>query len=231
MPLKQFNRIFHKIIAPADKSLIVNMRDNSDSIIRSFKLHDHHFTANNLLVTERDSFHSGADVEIDILPSTSIQLQWYVNPKRSKSERKNFFPYLTKAHYNLDSFQVYAETNDERNDLETPCFLHALKHAGVDDDLVKQIAQTMVHSGVTIDFIRTTAKNFNIHIAVKQYRCRADGRKDKDITHYGDKTLPEIKLASCGRHIFAIKPTQVTLTSLNRFDLVEKLVLFSFMDV
>ncbi|OQR86395.1 hypothetical protein THRCLA_22966 [Thraustotheca clavata] len=105
--LKQFNRIFHKIIAPADKSLIVNMRDNSDSIIRSFKFHDHHFTADNLVITERDSFHSGAEIEIDILPSTLVQLQWYVNPKRSKSERKNFFPYLTKAHYNLDSFQKF----------------------------------------------------------------------------------------------------------------------------
>ncbi|OQR84694.1 hypothetical protein THRCLA_23072 [Thraustotheca clavata] len=109
IPLKKFNRIFLQIIAPADKSLIVNMRDNSDSIVRSFKLHDHHFSADNLIAFIRE--HSGADVEIYILPSTLVQLQWYVNPKRSNSERKNFFPYLTKAHYNRDSFQVYAETN------------------------------------------------------------------------------------------------------------------------
>ncbi|OQS04551.1 hypothetical protein THRCLA_20856 [Thraustotheca clavata] len=222
IPLKQFNRIFRNITAPADKSLMAHIKDDYGTITRSFNLRDHHFNADNLLITEHDAFHSGADVDLDILPTTTIELQWYSNPKRSRSERKNFFPYLTKADYSLDSFQVYAEGDSVREGSEMPCFLNALVQAEKDAELVKQISQTMIHSGATTDFIKSTAKQFYLHISVKQYRLRDDGRKDKDTTHYGDKSLPEIKLGACGKHIFAIQPTKITLTSLNRYDLVEK---------
>ncbi|OQR85488.1 hypothetical protein ACHHYP_20572 [Achlya hypogyna] len=101
-----FNRIMNRIAAPADKVLLANLKDEFGNVFRSVNLNGSHFKARNLSVTERDQFESGADVDLDILPTTMVELEWITVPKRSKSERKNFFPYLTKAQYGLEHFQM-----------------------------------------------------------------------------------------------------------------------------
>lgn len=223
IPLNQFNRIFRQIHSPADKTLLAHVKDNYGQITRTFNLYNSHFRSNNLFITEHETFSSGADEDLEIHPTTSIRLQWYDNPKRSHSERKNFFPYITKAFYfGLEPFQVYNMDDDIRVDSETPCFLYALKIAGVDDQTLRSITHTMFHSGATIDFIRKTAKDFNLHISVKQYRNDKDGKANSQISHYGDKSLPVLKLGSVAKHLFAIKPTEITRYALEKYDYVAK---------
>ena len=106
--MKRFNRIRKDIVAPADKKLLVHFKDQNGNIMRTYHLQDRHININNLFVTEEDQYSSGADIELDIMPTTSIEIEWLNNPSRSRSERKNFFRYLVKSEcYELEEFQVY----------------------------------------------------------------------------------------------------------------------------
>jgi hypothetical protein len=207
IPLSRFNRIFHKIHAPADKYLLVNLKDIYGSIIQTYNIQNYNINADGLFITEHEGFSSDADADLDILPTTSIMLEWMTNPKRSHSERKNFFPYFTHENYQLNDFQVYIQSEKQS---EVPCFLFALEKAGVDTETIKQITQTMLHSGATIDFIRKTATTFELHIVVKQFREESTSHKRADTTHYGPKDKETILLGSVGKHLFAITDTKIT---------------------
>ena len=54
---------------------------------------------------EENQYSSGADVELNVLPTTTIEVEWLNNPSRSRSERKYFFRYLTKTDYELEAFR------------------------------------------------------------------------------------------------------------------------------
>ena len=180
MNLGRFNRIRKDIIAPADKKLLIHFKDSNGTVLRTYHLQDRLININNLFITEDNQYSSGADIDLNILPTTSVEVEWLNNPSRSRSERKNFFRYLTKADYDLDAFQVYpndrdiedddgfnVETDSDDNASNYPCFLFALLKAGVDSKIVKQISQTMIKSGATVDFIRKTAIAFKLYIFVK----------------------------------------------------------------
>lgn len=241
MDLSKFNRIRRNIISPADKKLLVHFKDQNGSIIRTVHFNDQIKDINNLFITEENQYTSGADVDIDILPTSKVEIEWLSNPSRSRSERKNFFRYLTKADYNLEAFQVYEELelssmdNEDCFDPETytgvdyieaynyPCFLFALFKAGVNPKIVKQISQTMFNSGATVDFIRKTAKAFNLYISVKQYRVIKETERAHNTTSlYGEPNENVIKLGSVGEHLFAIKPTKITKAALDKPDLVNE---------
>ncbi|GMF18028.1 unnamed protein product [Phytophthora lilii] len=64
------------------------------------------------------------------------------------------------------------EKDEDSQGFNYPCFLFALHKAGVSPHVVKQISQTMFNSGATVDFIRKTAKAFNLTISVKQFRVK-----------------------------------------------------------
>jgi hypothetical protein len=237
LPLSQFNRIRKDIVAPADKKLLIHLQDSNGLVVKTYHLQDRHINIENLFIDEENQYSSGADVALHIIPSTLIEIEWLNNPPRSRSERKNFFRYITKAEYNLHEFQVYHDLFIEKGDEELsydpekdpdidahnyPCFLFALLKAGVDAKIVKQISQTMFSSGATVDFIKKTAKHFNLCISVKQYYLKPSGRPDSNITIYGDKNLNIIELGSVGEHLFAIKRVEITKAALDNPKLVEK---------
>ncbi|GMG16379.1 unnamed protein product [Phytophthora fragariaefolia] len=237
--LGRFNRIRKQIVSPADKKLLIHIKGSDGRIVKSYHLNDRIVNINNLFIDEENQYSSGADVELNILPTTTIQTEWLPNPKRSRSERKNFFRYLTLAEYNLHAFQVYSDDflieddynensfvpgeSDDEDAANYPCFLFALYKAGAKPDLVKQISQTMFNSGATVDFIRKTAKAFNICISVKQFRIdQKTGRAKNDTTVYGDKRNTMFILGSVGEHLFAIAPTNITKGALDNPELVAK---------
>ena len=226
--LSRFNRIRKDIISPADKKLLIHIKDSNGSVVRTYHLNDRIININNLFVNEENQYSSGADVELDILPTSTIEVEWLNNPSRSRSERKNFFRYLTKTDYDLEAFQVYTDDYfideyDSEIEINQPCFLFSLKEAGVDPNIVKQISQTMFNSGATVDFIRKTANAFNLYISVKQYYASKEtGRAENNRSFYGVKSERVIKLGSVGGHLFAIKPTKITKAALNNPDLVEE---------
>jgi hypothetical protein len=240
IPLSRFNRIRKNIVSPADKKLLIHFKDSDGSIVKTYHLHDRLININNLFIDQENQYSSGADVDLNILPSTTIATEWLPNPPRSRSERKNFFRYLLKSvSYDLEAFQVYSieeaglipsesedsfdpEIHSDRDAVNYPCFLFALYKAGVVPKIVKQISQTMFNSGATIDFIRKTANAFALHISVKQYKLDKDGFANNKITHYGSKSLNEFQLGSVGEHLFAIKPTKITKAALDNPTLVEE---------
>jgi len=232
MQLIRFNRIRKDIISPADKKLLIHFKNYDGIIVKTYHLQDRLINIDNLFITEENEYTSGADNELEILPTTDVEIEWIDNPKYSKSIRKNFFRYLTKTNYNLNEFQVYSnlncnmnivEENSFRKQKETPCFLFALFQAGVDKSIITSISQTMFSSGVTIDFIRKTAKAFNLYISIKQYKLNnSTGRADSKVSIYGDKNENIIKLGSVGQHLFAIKSTKITKASLDNYKLVEQ---------
>jgi hypothetical protein len=237
MQLSRFNHIRKNIVSPADKKLLLHFKESDGSMMRTYHLQDRLINVNNLFINAENQYSSGADVDLNILPTSKVEVEWLSNPKRSRSERKNFFRYLTKATYNLKAFQVYPigytltkenngydpETDSDDAAVNYPCFLFSLLEAGVDPKIVKQISQTMFNSGATVDFIRKTAKSFNLHISVKQYYPnKATGRADKNISLYGDESSNVIKLGSVGEHLFAIKPTKITKAALDKPQLVNE---------
>ncbi|GMF57058.1 unnamed protein product [Phytophthora fragariaefolia] len=141
------------------------------------------------------------------------------------------------AEYNLQAFQVYSDDfliEDDYNEnsfvpgesdgddaANYPCFLFALYKAGAKPDLVNQISQTMFNSRATVDFIRKTAKAFNICISVKQFRIdQKTGRANNNTTVYGDKRNKMFILGSVAEHLFAIAPTNITKGALDNPELV-----------
>lgn len=226
MQLNRFERIRKDIVAPADKKLLLHFKGENGSVLKTYHLQDRLINIDNLYITEENQYSSGADIELDIIPTSTVEIEWLNNPKHSRSERKNFFRYLTKANYNLNDFQVYYddwEENSYKEQRETPCFLFALTQAGVDETIVKSISQTMFNSGATVDFIRKTANAFNLYISVKQYYPKINtGRVDNNISVYGVKTENLIQLGSVGQHLFAIKPTNITKAALDNPKLVEQ---------
>jgi hypothetical protein len=239
LTLGRFKRIRKNIVSPADKKLLLHIKDSNDSVVKTYHLNDRIMNIDNLFMNEENQYSSGADVELNIIPSSKVAIEWLPNPPRSRSERKNFFRYLTKSvYYDLEAFQVYSEleldssSNDDSFDPEKdddsdgfnyPCFLFALHKAGVSPHVVKQISQTMFNSGATVDFIRKTAKAFNLTISVKQFRVNNEtGRANSKITVYGDVIQEAIELGSVGEHLFAILPTKITKAALDNPNLVEE---------
>ncbi|GMF31197.1 unnamed protein product [Phytophthora fragariaefolia] len=237
--LIRFNKIRKQIVSPGDKKLLIHIKGSDGRIEKSYHLNDRIVNMNNLFIDEENQYSSGADVELNILPTTNIETEWLPNPKSSRSERKNFFRYLTLAEYNLHAFQVYSDDflieddynensfvpgeSDDEDGANYPCFLFALYKAGAKPDLVKQISQTMFNSGATVDFIRKTAKAFNICISVKQFRIdQKAGRAKNDTTVYGDKRNTMFILGSVGEHLFAIAPTNIAKGALDNSELVAK---------
>ncbi|EGZ15075.1 hypothetical protein PHYSODRAFT_390269, partial [Phytophthora sojae] len=103
--LSRFNRIRKQIVSPADKKLLIHIKGSDGRIAKSYHLNDRVVNINNLFIDEENQYSSGADIELNILPTTTIETEWLPNSKRSRSERKNFFRYLPKADYNLEAFQ------------------------------------------------------------------------------------------------------------------------------
>ncbi|GMF65805.1 unnamed protein product [Phytophthora lilii] len=71
----------------------------------------------------------------------------------------------------------------------------------------------MFSYAATHDFIRKTAIDFNLHIKLLTYKAY-ENRFDFNRTSYGDKTLPMIEIACVGQHLFAIKPTKVSMAAI-----------------
>ncbi|GMF26216.1 unnamed protein product [Phytophthora fragariaefolia] len=243
LSLGRFNRIRKDIVSPADKKLLLHFKDSTDAVVKTYHLQDRLININNLFIDQENQYSSGADVDLNVLPSTSVETEWLSNPPRSRSERKNSFRYLTKVDYNLGAFQVYwsefagglqfpcqmSTTGGSFDPLSDPdikatsypCFLFALHKAGVNSTVVKPISQTMFNSGTTVDFIRKTVKAFNLCISVKQFRVdKTSGRAKNDITVYGVKSNSIFKLGSVGEHLFAIAPTNITKSALDNPELV-----------
>eukprot|EP00644_Phytophthora_capsici_P018652 jgi/Phyca11/49352/gw1.126.27.1 len=106
LTLSRFKRIRKNIVSPADRKLLLHIKDSNNSIIKTYHLNDRILNIDNLFMTEDNQYSSGADIELDIIHSSKVALEWLPNPKRSRSERKNFFRYLTKSsHYSLEAFQ------------------------------------------------------------------------------------------------------------------------------
>jgi hypothetical protein len=239
LTLSRFKRIRKNIVSPADKKLLLHIKDSNDSIVKTYHLNDRIMNIDNLFMDEENQYSSGADVELNIMPSSKVAIGWLSNPPRSRSERKNFFRYLTKSvYYFLEAFQVYSELeidsssnddsfdpekDDDSNGFNYPCFLFALHKAGVAPNVVKQISQTMFNSGATVDFIRKTAKAFNLTISVKQFRVNNEtGRANSKITVYGDVVQEAIELGSVGEHLFAILPTKITKAALDHPEMADE---------
>ncbi|EEY61340.1 uncharacterized protein PITG_01628 [Phytophthora infestans T30-4] len=105
MQLNRFERIRKDIVAPADKKLLLHFKGENGSVLKTYHLQDRLINIDNLYITEENQYSSGADIELDIIPTSTVEIEWLNNPKHSRSERKNFFRYLTKANYNLNDFQ------------------------------------------------------------------------------------------------------------------------------
>lgn len=208
--LDVFNKIFHQITAPADQILLLSLKNAKGESIKTINLENYNITAEGLVITEDAEFASDVDVEVDLIPAVSIELEWMSNPKGTKSERKSFFRYLTNDDFKLEDFQVYHRFSFNDKSAAIPCFLFALAEAGVDKETIKQISQNMIHYGATTEFIRNIATMFNIHISIKQLK----DNNTFNISHYGNKGQPEIKLASIAKHLFAIKQTKITKAAL-----------------
>ncbi|GMF37453.1 unnamed protein product [Phytophthora fragariaefolia] len=167
--LSRFNRIRKQMVSPADKKLLIHIKGSDGRVVKSYHLNDRIVNINNLSIDEENQYTSGADVELNILPTTTIETEWLPNPKRSHSERKNLFRYLTLAEYNLQAFQVYSDgfliednynensfvpgESDDEHAANYPCSICTLQGRSL-PDLVNQISQTMFNSGATVDFIK-----------------------------------------------------------------------------
>ncbi|GMF63151.1 unnamed protein product [Phytophthora fragariaefolia] len=208
LSLGRFNRIRKDIVSPADKKLLLHFKDSTGAVVKTYHLQDRLININNLFIDQENKYSSGADVELNVLPSTSI-----TNLKPFKSIRQ------LKEDYNDITFDPESDPDDMGYNY--PCFLFALHKAGVDPKVVKRISQTMFNSGATVDFIRKTATAFNLCISVKQFRIdKTSGRAKNDITIYGEKSSSIFKLGSVGEHLFAIAPTSITKGALDNPELV-----------
>ncbi|GMF22363.1 unnamed protein product [Phytophthora fragariaefolia] len=89
--LSRFNRIRKRIVSPADKKLLIHIEGSDGRIMKSYHLNDRIVNINNLFIDEENQYSSGADVELNILPTMTVETEWLPNPKRSRSERKISF--------------------------------------------------------------------------------------------------------------------------------------------
>ncbi|GMF57057.1 unnamed protein product [Phytophthora fragariaefolia] len=80
----RFNRIRKQIVLPADKKLLIHIKGSDGRIVKSYHLNDRIVNINNLFIDEENQYSSGADVELNILPTTTIETECLPNPKRSR---------------------------------------------------------------------------------------------------------------------------------------------------
>ncbi|CAK4517080.1 hypothetical protein Ae201684P_021215 [Aphanomyces euteiches] len=221
--LDSFKRIRPNIVAPEDKNVLVHFLDEDGSTLRTYHLNSHQVSIDELYISQENEYTSGADVDLNILPTTMVRLEWIDDPKQSRSARKNFFRYLTKADYILDQFQVYPESpNGLPKSSEIPCFLYALEQAGVSKTTVNKIKQIMFHSGIMTNLLKKVAEKFKLRIDVKPYKLNKSGAKSYNTNSYGPHSKDVIHLGLTPKHIFAIKPTRITTFALNHPDLVKR---------
>ncbi|KAJ8519762.1 hypothetical protein ON010_g18039 [Phytophthora cinnamomi] len=214
LPIHHFNRTLNQLSAGEDRSLLVSLKDHYGSITKTTVLRNRNFVGDNLFASIASESGSDPDFQIsDNIIISDVDLQW-IRPPKYHRKRSEFFRYFTKTNFDLEEFQVFQSINkSNQTSSEVPCFLFGLKQSGVSDEKLSQITATMFSYAATHDFIRKTAIDYGLHIKLLTYKAY-ENRFDFNRTSYGDKSLPMIEMACVGQHIFAIKPTKVSLAAI-----------------
>lgn len=214
--MNTFNRIIHEIPMNSTRVLSISIYDEygalTDTVFIKNKL-----PSKNLSVTAKHTFTSDADTELEDIVNGHVKISW-VEKTSNYQKVSEFFAYLTKADYHLEDFQVYHSLTEDNLEKDIPCFLFALEKANVDQSTIEQIKSTMFTQGATHNFIKRTAENFKLHIALhtlKPKKTQIDFNKKS----YGNKSLPPINLACIAEHIFIIKPTNISKAALDHPEL------------
>ena len=123
----------------------------------------------------------------------------------------SFFPYKHKLDdLDLTELQIYG-LNDTFNVEEHSCFIQSLISYGVNDEIIKQISFITQKREMPQKMIKEIAEQFNLYITVRSLTS------NRNLRHYGDKSLPEIKLGLIEKHYFLIKKMDITRYAIENY--------------
>jgi hypothetical protein len=157
-------------------------------------------------VTEGEETESDGVITNHIIEGGTFRL---LKAKESTGVNGSFYPYYSDVE-GVDSSMLGIVHNKEeaveKNIYKHNCILHALEQSGKLDEVTMQKLYLSVQTReMPQRKIEEIARTANIHIEVR----RPDS--NNHLRHYGDKSLPPIKLGLINEHYFLI--TQVMVTS------------------
>ena len=129
-----------------------------------------------------------------------------------------FFKYTNKTDLDLRPLQIFNEV--ESKNYNDNCFVYALRVYAIENDneLLEQIdniKRDIKTRDLPISKIQEIANKYNLHITIRR------DEDNKNLRHFGDKKLKEIKLGLIDNHYFIIKEIPVNSYALKNYDLVK----------
>jgi len=125
----------------------------------------------------------------------------------------SFFKHTHKTDLDLDKYQIFNEFTAEK--VKVNCFIQSLICADVEDSIIEQVKVMMKCRDIPQKKIKEVAEKLGLHITIKSLES------NKNLRHYGDKTLPEIKLGLIDNHYFYIDEVEVNSYALKNYDKIK----------
>jgi len=159
--------------------------------------------------------------EIDIDSFTTIVVSWLLRrpftltilgkPPESTQPTGAFFSYTHNLEkVDLSRYGVYTEEQEKHDDkiYDINCICHALQEYGLDITPIKHLVR---NRNIPQKDLKIVAETLKIYISLKYIK------DEKKKNHYGDRTLPEIRIGNINDHYFLIEKTNNTSYSIENY--------------
>ena len=155
----------------------------------------------------------GSDAEL----VAKIKIVKSINVSRLKSKKSKkggaFFHYEHNLPVDLFDDQVFKFDEFKACNVVENCLVQSLINAGVDDNTVAMVRRLCATRDIPVCKLPTICKCAKLHLSI--HFIKSD---DVRVVHYGDRSLPEIKLGNICSHYFYIRPVLMTTYALKHYD-------------
>lgn len=162
------------------------------------------------------------DVEADDYGSDSdliakVKIVKSINISRLKSKKIKkggaFFHYEHNLDVNLFDDQVFKFDEFKASYVKENCLVQSLINAGVEDSKVSMVRRLCRTRDIPVCKLKVICGCSKLHLSI--HYIKSD---DTRVEHYGDRSLPEIKLGNIKSHYFYIRPVLMTTYALKHYD-------------
>ncbi len=133
------------------------------------------------------------------------------NPPEKTQPTGAFFSYTHNLEkIDLSRYGIYTEQQEKNDDkiYDLNCICYALQEYGIDITPIKHLVR---NRNIPQKDLKVVASTLNVYITLKYIK------DEKKKNHYGDKSLPEIKIGNINDHYFLIEKTDYTSYSIKNY--------------
>lgn len=156
---------------------------------------------------------SDAEMVISIHISKEINFDLVKPHTGNKLNAGGFFPYTHNLPLDLSILQIY----NVFTQLDDNCFIHALLKSCLIPDKINAVKLLCYGRDIPQKKLKEVAEKFDIYITVKRHT------QNNELTKYGNKEHPHLKLGLIDEHYFLITEIPVTSYAITHYEEIKHL--------